>query len=248
MNENELLTTMSRGCEKLLKDFTASEVENIKLSYDMLKDEDLDVLGGSISCVYFLYDNNRNMLKIGQTRDLRRRVKQIKDCCKMCGVKEDLEIISLCYTHNRHVTQVEKFFHKFFEEYVYEGEWFLVDKKIIMSKLYDYNKNKKYVVTKEKILIFTECCIKDNKENPKVHFTNSLILNRFDSKNKYKEKRLYGDNVLFDMTTEYFYRYLIENEGTQINFNKTMQTFSNYEDFLFHALDFWIKFNIKFCA
>ena len=166
----------------------------------------------------------------------------------MCGVKEDLEIISLCYTHEHHVKQVENFFHNFFEEYAYEGEWFLVDKKTIMSKLYNYNKDKKYIITKERILIFTECCVKNNKENPEIHFTNSLITNRFDSTNKHKEKRLYGDNVLFDMTTEYFYRYLIEDEGTHNEFNKIMHMFSNYEDFLFYTLEFWINFNIEFCA
>ena len=72
--------------------------------------------------IYLIRNKNNNLLKIGLTNDINRRIKDIKSNFKFFGEKPNLELE--CFIECDNNFEVEKYLHKRFDKYRYTNEWF----------------------------------------------------------------------------------------------------------------------------
>ena len=78
-----------------------------------------------ISFVYFLKNKDTGLTKIGSTKNLERRMKELKTTFKnMLGITPNLELEYLVLCNKGEEQKVEKSLHRVFKEYRTFGEWF----------------------------------------------------------------------------------------------------------------------------
>lgn len=80
------------------------------------------------STVYFIRNKYNNLLKIGKTNNLARRINEIKNCFNFLGLDEnelEVEAISYC-PYGLSNSKVETYYHNIFKDKRIKGEWFNV--------------------------------------------------------------------------------------------------------------------------
>lgn len=77
-------------------------------------------LGG----VYFLWDHERKLMKIGCSSHLENRVFQLINDAKIYVLDDNLSLVGIHPTSSELVLKLEAKYHKLFEEYAYRNEWF----------------------------------------------------------------------------------------------------------------------------
>lgn len=84
--------------------------------------------------VYFLYNEDTKLIKIGQTMDLEKRLKTIKSIFQnTIGISPKFKIVKLIVTHKTLLGKVEKDYHNLFRENRRFGEWFNIDENDVIN-------------------------------------------------------------------------------------------------------------------
>ena len=87
--------------------------------------------------VYFLRNEYSGLLKIGVTKDIVQRIKQLKSNFTTLGLKQDklfIEHLCIIPPFINHFS-VEKYYHNLFSDYKSIGEWFDIDQEILRNVL-----------------------------------------------------------------------------------------------------------------
>lgn len=80
----------------------------------------------TISCIYFIKNNETGYIKIGKTKDLHRRIADIDSLCKNhIGGETSLKRVVLC--SESELAKAENDLHKHYDKYKIRGEWYDVD-------------------------------------------------------------------------------------------------------------------------
>ena len=109
---------------------------------DMLLDKSLEE--NQFDFVYFIRNTETGYVKIGKTKDIQKRIKDIERTFRFLGQNKNklvLEAIVLCplYVNSK---KLEKYFHNYFESYHINGEWYDVSfDEICDSIIIDFDVN-----------------------------------------------------------------------------------------------------------
>lgn len=109
---------------------------------DMLLDKSLEE--NQFAFVYFIRNTETGYVKIGKTKDIQKRIKDIERTFHFLGQNKNklvLEAIVLCplYVNSK---KLEKYFHNYFESYHINGEWYDVSfDEICDSIIIDFDVN-----------------------------------------------------------------------------------------------------------
>lgn len=109
---------------------------------DMLLDKSLEE--NQFAFVYFIRNTKTGYVKIGKTKDIQKRIKDIERTFHFLGQNKNklvLEAIVLCplYVNSK---KIEKYFHNYFESYHINGEWYDVSfDEICDSIIIDFDVN-----------------------------------------------------------------------------------------------------------
>lgn len=118
-----------------------NEISNLKNLYNNLMSMNRYILNELYRCywfetnrknsfVYFIYNKETKLIKIGCTENPIKRLKQLNSMfLNHFGVKDALELLSLCYVPDGSMRKAEKDFHEEFSEYRVHGEWFSIPNK-----------------------------------------------------------------------------------------------------------------------
>jgi len=94
------------------------------------------------SYIYFIYSRDNNLMKIGKTRNIERRIRQIKNQMISSGYTGEIELKALHLTFSGYEHQLERYYHQKYRNHRIKGEWFNVSlDKIVnenMTDLYNY--------------------------------------------------------------------------------------------------------------
>lgn len=71
---------------------------------------------------YILYDEERNLFKIGCSKLIEKRIKTVMKTCEFCGVKSKLKVFNIIYVKNYRL--LEKHLHLLANKFKYQNEWF----------------------------------------------------------------------------------------------------------------------------
>ena len=74
------------------------------------------------SGVYILFDEQRELYKIGRSKDVKKRIKQVQASCNFSGIKSELQVFNIIYVKN--YKTLEKHLHMYANKYKYKNEWF----------------------------------------------------------------------------------------------------------------------------
>lgn len=89
------------------------------------------------SCVYFIKNTNTEQIKIGMAINLEKRFNQLKSAFVHIGLPGKLKLVAVVMTYPKHLSKVEKEFHKYFEEKRMYGEWFSISEDEVYESLLD---------------------------------------------------------------------------------------------------------------
>lgn len=118
---NEFQNLFSKIPNKLLSEiyFTAQAYKNKRFGY-----------------VYFLYNKDTGLTKIGHTMDLVQRMKNIKQTFRnYVGVEPNFELTLLLYSHQSLLKKLEKEMHEDLIKYKKHGEWFDLRESPVIADL-----------------------------------------------------------------------------------------------------------------
>lgn len=88
--------------------------------------------------VYILHNKDTGLYKIGCTKDLEKRLKQIKNTFKnTLGVEHQLDFFAVVECYNGWEFKIEKLLHNGFDEYRKFGEWFDLNKDKYLYDTFD---------------------------------------------------------------------------------------------------------------
>lgn len=96
--------------------------------------------------LYFVSNEEESIVKIGITRDLEKRLKNLTSCSPV-KLKILLSIHCFDWDSKLMPNEVEKYFHEEFKEYRSHGEWFYLTGKL--SDFLKTNKGKRIKLKKE---------------------------------------------------------------------------------------------------
>lgn len=71
---------------------------------------------------YILFDEERNLFKIGCSKSVQSRIKTVMKTCEFCGIKSKLQVFNIIYVKNQKL--LEKHLHLLASKYSYKNEWF----------------------------------------------------------------------------------------------------------------------------
>lgn len=71
---------------------------------------------------YILYDEERNLFKIGCSKSILNRIKVVLKTCNFCGIKTKLQVFNIIYVKNYKL--LEKHLHLLASKFRYQNEWF----------------------------------------------------------------------------------------------------------------------------
>lgn len=122
-NERERIENMLKTFFKNISEKALKEIAYITKLYN----------NPSFSYVYFLYNKDTKLTKIGCTSNLFKRMKQIVSIFKNnIGIVPNLELLGVIIIHKDDMYKLEATLHNDYEQYHTFGEWYNVDIKDIM--------------------------------------------------------------------------------------------------------------------
>lgn len=144
MNELQLSEEALGQGKMLLNRIKRLKANDEKLAQALFGELDADCFGEAYytvkhfdqnmrSCVYFIKNEYNGLIKIGQTKNLPRRLHQIGSWFYQCGLEPRLKIVMLHLTFPRFLNQLEVYYHRRFSQCRRYGEWFAVDEKELTS-------------------------------------------------------------------------------------------------------------------
>lgn len=71
---------------------------------------------------YILEDVERGIFKIGCSKSVLARIKNVMKTCNFCGIKSELQVFNIVYVKNYRM--LEKHLHLLARKYSYKNEWF----------------------------------------------------------------------------------------------------------------------------
>jgi len=197
------LSNIRKLIDGIFEVFPQYKIEEFKYLYKLNKYYD-----GFDGCIYFIRDNTRNLIKIGYTQDLNKRVNDFNKHYEFCGLESDFSIIACFLTLKDHIKESEKFFHDLFQKFHYRYEWFDINNSELLIMLYRTIFESHGVMNNvNETLYFTFDILKKFKEfdpmskyNPRSFNVNeNLISNRIDVYYKNRTKYLRNEHLLYDV-------------------------------------------------
>ncbi len=85
--------------------------------------------------VYFLWNREKGIFKIGASLDLGARIRQLMDQAKLFALDKDLVLFALHPTIQEKVYELEHLYHNLFKPYAYQNEWFCLSSEELLSVL-----------------------------------------------------------------------------------------------------------------
>ena len=117
---------------KYFSKFSDIELNRMMLMHDCISTNEIK------SCVYFILDRERKLVKIGKTKNLTDRFSQITNAYRFCGLdyKNKLDLISIFWClSDRQAAHFESLFHEKFIEYHVDLEWYRYDEKALYEMI-----------------------------------------------------------------------------------------------------------------
>ena len=74
------------------------------------------------SGIYILEDVERGIYKIGCSKSVQSRIKNVMKTCNFCGIKSELQVFNIIYVKNYKL--LEKHLHLLASKFKYQNEWF----------------------------------------------------------------------------------------------------------------------------
>lgn len=74
--------------------------------------------------VYFLWDRRRELMKIGCSQNLEKRIRQLFREATTYAINDDLQLIGIHPTSADLVSRLEAYYHRLFQDHAYKYEWF----------------------------------------------------------------------------------------------------------------------------
>ena len=195
------------------------EFSDLELSRIILLDKNIE--DNCLSyCVYFILDLERNLIKIGKTRNLLHRYMELEHSYKFCGIKNKLRVEYVFWTLSLdESTKLEKIFHLYFANFSNYLEWFNYDEdayRIKLSTMTDIGIQVLYQSRNQYVIVTNDTW---NKPVFKAIAENG---NHFDSKNLNRTYRrtLHAIMCSFDfmLYREFFIRHPQDNPITSIHY------------------------------
>lgn len=155
---------------------------------------------GFDGCIYFVKDNNRNIIKIGMTRNLKKRINDFNQAYDFCGIDSNIKIVACFMTNKEHLVYAERYFHKLFEKYLKYREWYDISEENLLKIINDiqYEKSVSYYSSNNVLYFSYNIGVEYLKlKNFKCDY--SFIYNSLDFENKNKCKYLSSDKILHDV-------------------------------------------------
>lgn len=122
----ELITEITKWYNSLItSEYQMNELNNL---YDIYL---IERNNGHVPCVYWVYSNSMQAVKIGYTTDAMVRKSSIISNCKSLG--QDAELLGVYTTYDSSPYELEKYFHELYSEYRTHGEWFDISRDEVMS-------------------------------------------------------------------------------------------------------------------
>ena len=130
---------------ELFGELSSSQVDDIIQSFSIKQSNKSIFRKSSFGWIYFIKDEDRDLVKIGMTDDIIKRFSQLKTNYKFCGLQGKLKTIALCAVNGRYnLRNVEKFFHNMFSKYHNYMEWYTIDEEVLSCMLNEYIEKKHY--------------------------------------------------------------------------------------------------------
>lgn len=85
--------------------------------------------------VYFLRDDKRDLLKIGCSKNIPLRIKQLNMQAKTFALDGDLCLIGYHPTIPSRIKWLEEWYHKLFKEYEYKYEWYQISNRDFIDRI-----------------------------------------------------------------------------------------------------------------
>lgn len=118
------------------------ECYNMCIKYNISDYNILDfasVINPTCQYVYFIRNKTTGLTKIGRTKELKRRLSEIKRAALQCGVPfQEVEYIGIIFCCGENA-DVECYAHKLFNDYRRIGEWFELSDEQVSNFIYDYS-------------------------------------------------------------------------------------------------------------
>lgn len=234
-----LIQNVRTSMGNIYNSFTNREIKNILISKEIMEDI------YKISCVYFIEDTERKLVKIGYSNNLKKRLNDFISHYDFCGLQSNLKVIAVCLTYKKYESSLEKQFHEYFAKYHNYREWFEIDHDVLISELNNF------ILTKNAYKYYSNDTLCFNFDNiPDSHNDNCLynykaklrdIQNRYvwKNKNSYKSE----EDILYDIyinTLAFIVRIDIPVNDEKIKeiirneyiYKNVMYDFLNYDDSL----------------
>lgn len=124
-----------------------NEYSNIVSTLNLLSDYEKDYyyntywlqsnFYNNIPCVYFIRNKYTKLIKIGKTKNIAKRISQIRSMFKNhFGVNDGLELIGILPVFNGEESKLETYLHKKYKYYNTYGEWFNIDFSVILNECF----------------------------------------------------------------------------------------------------------------
>lgn len=110
-----------------------------------------------LACVYFIQNLDNGLIKIGKTKNIKRRYAEICNQAKFIGISDiKLDILGVIECTN--ISEVESTLHEKFKKYRVQSEWFKIEKDLLFNTVKsmqmnishnkeDYDMNKMFLPT-----------------------------------------------------------------------------------------------------
>ncbi|MEN6488795.1 MAG: GIY-YIG nuclease family protein, partial [Smithella sp.] len=137
LNES-LIKALEQDGNRLYKSLDRQRIRDEALAEDLFGNLDDEAFGevyntvlnadrNMRACVYFIKNEYNGFIKIGQTRNLPKRMKEIKSWFLQCGMEPKIKVVAAFITFPQFLNKMEAYYHKFFKERRGYGEWFQID-------------------------------------------------------------------------------------------------------------------------
>lgn len=155
---------------------------------------------GFDGCVYFIKDNIRNIIKIGMTRNLKKRINELKNAYDFCGLNSNLKMVACFLTTRENLVYAERYFHKLFKEYLDYREWYNISEEKLIQ-IIDGLQNEKgiHYCNINNIIYFSYNIGAEYLKFKNFECDYSFVYNNLDIRNKRRCKYLSNEKILHDI-------------------------------------------------
>lgn len=128
-NAEKVADIKQKSFQEMISNMSKNEIGELVETVNCFHDEILT------SGVYFLKNQKTDLIKIGFSKDIKRRVKNIQSSIEHNGYRTQMKLIAVHLTFESHGRLAENSFHSQYSQYREVGEWFRIDEAQLVNEL-----------------------------------------------------------------------------------------------------------------